>query len=173
VPITTKVVSSNQVHGKVYLIPLYEIKFVNDLWQVVGFLRVLWVSLTDKKYCHDTQVLFFFLRYKLEGKSLFFVNWGTCCAFILNLVNKKGLPVWKLAYSFSVYMPWTWFELTTLVVIGTDYMCNCKSNYHTITTTTLSKDTIHQGSLWFKISRFNYTCVTSNQQEQATTSYKV
>jgi hypothetical protein len=104
VPITTKVVSSNQVHGKVYLIPLYEIKFVNDLWQVVGFLRVLWVSLTDKKYCHDTQVLFFFLRYKLEGKSLFFVNWGTCCAFILNLVNKKGLPVWKLAYSFSVYI---------------------------------------------------------------------
>ena len=29
---------------------------------------------------------------------------GTCCAFILNLVNKKGLPVWKLAYSFSVYI---------------------------------------------------------------------
>jgi hypothetical protein len=25
-------------------------------------------------------------------------------AFILNLVNKKGLPVWKLAYSFSVYI---------------------------------------------------------------------
>ena len=29
---------------------------------------------------------------------------------------------------------WTWFELTTLVVIGTD--CTGQSNYHTITTTT-------------------------------------
>ena len=27
------------------------------------------------------------------------------------------------------------FELTTLVVIGTDYIGSCKSNYHTITTT--------------------------------------
>jgi hypothetical protein len=29
-----------------------------------------------------------------------------------------------------------WFELTTLVVRGTDCMDSCKSNYHTITTTT-------------------------------------
>jgi hypothetical protein len=28
------------------------------------------------------------------------------------------------------------FELTTLVVICTDYIGSCKSNYHTITTTT-------------------------------------
>ena len=25
------------------------------------------------------------------------LHWGTCCAFIPNLVNKKGPPVWKLA----------------------------------------------------------------------------
>ena len=30
--------------------------------------------------------------------------------------------------------PWTGFELTTLVVIGTDCTGSCKSNYHTITT---------------------------------------
>ena len=41
VPITTKVVSSNPVHGKVYSIQHYEIKFVSDLRQVSGFLRVL------------------------------------------------------------------------------------------------------------------------------------
>jgi hypothetical protein len=34
--------------------------------------------------------------------------------------------------------PWTWFEFTTLVVIGTDCTGSCKSNYHTITTTTVS-----------------------------------
>ena len=31
---------------------------------------------------------------------------------------------------------WLRFELTTSVVIGTDYIGSCKSNYHTITTTT-------------------------------------
>ena len=39
--ITTKVVSSNPVHDKVYLIQHCVIKFVSDLRQVGGFLRVL------------------------------------------------------------------------------------------------------------------------------------
>ena len=38
VPITTKVVGSNPVHGEVYTIQLYVIKFVSDLRQVSGFL---------------------------------------------------------------------------------------------------------------------------------------
>ena len=41
VPITTKVVSSNPVHGEVYSIQHYVIKFVSDLRQVGGFLWVL------------------------------------------------------------------------------------------------------------------------------------
>jgi predicted aconitase len=41
VPITTKVVSSNPVHGVVYSIQHYVIKFFSDLRQVGGFLRVL------------------------------------------------------------------------------------------------------------------------------------
>ena len=40
VPITTKVVSSNSAHGEVYSIQLYVMKFVSDLQQVGGFLRV-------------------------------------------------------------------------------------------------------------------------------------
>jgi hypothetical protein len=40
-PITTNVVSSNPVYGKVYLIQHYVIKFVSDLRQVGGILRVL------------------------------------------------------------------------------------------------------------------------------------
>ena len=35
-----------------------------------------------------------------------------------------------------VHLAWAGFELTTLVVIGTDCICSCKSIYHTITTTT-------------------------------------
>ena len=42
VSITTKVVSLNPIHGEVYLIQHYVIKFVNDMRQVGGFLRVLW-----------------------------------------------------------------------------------------------------------------------------------
>jgi hypothetical protein len=41
VPITTNVVSSNSDRGKLYSIVHYVIKFVSDLWQVSGFLRVL------------------------------------------------------------------------------------------------------------------------------------
>ena len=41
-PITTKAVSSNPVHGEVYSIQHYVITFVSDLQQVGGFLRVLW-----------------------------------------------------------------------------------------------------------------------------------
>jgi len=40
-PITTKVVSSNSVHGEKYSIQHNVIEFVSDLRQVVGFLRVL------------------------------------------------------------------------------------------------------------------------------------
>jgi hypothetical protein len=41
VPITTNVVSSNSVHGEVYSIQHYVIKFVSDLRKVGGFLWML------------------------------------------------------------------------------------------------------------------------------------
>jgi hypothetical protein len=42
VPITTNVVSSNPTHDELYSIQHYVIKFVSDVQQVGGFLRVLW-----------------------------------------------------------------------------------------------------------------------------------
>ena len=41
VPINTKVMSSSPVHGEVYSIQHYVIKFLSNLWQVGGFLRLL------------------------------------------------------------------------------------------------------------------------------------
>jgi hypothetical protein len=41
VPITTNVVSSNPAHGAVFSIQYYVIKFVFDLRQVGGLLRIL------------------------------------------------------------------------------------------------------------------------------------
>jgi hypothetical protein len=51
VPITTKVVSSNLVHGKEYLIQQYVIKFVSDLLQVSGSFS------TNKIVRHDIQTI--------------------------------------------------------------------------------------------------------------------
>ena len=40
--ITTTIVSSNPFHVEKYSIPHYVIKFVRDLQQVSGFLRIVW-----------------------------------------------------------------------------------------------------------------------------------
>jgi hypothetical protein len=48
VPMTTNVVSSNPTHGEVHAIQHYVIKLVSDLWQVGGFLRVLWFPPINK-----------------------------------------------------------------------------------------------------------------------------
>jgi len=37
---------------------------------------------------------------------------------------------------YRVHLVWAGFKLTTLVVIGTDCIGSCKSNYHPITTMT-------------------------------------
>jgi hypothetical protein len=52
-----KVVSWNPVHCKVYSIQLYVIKFVSDLRQGGGFLRVLWfvssIKISDSSFITD------------------------------------------------------------------------------------------------------------------------
>ena len=42
----------------------------------------------------------------------------------------------KLYHILLYTLPWSRFELATSVVIGTDCIGSCKSNYHTITATT-------------------------------------
>jgi hypothetical protein len=54
------------------------------------------------------------------------------CWFIFILTNRRGAVV--LLY--RVHPTWAGFELTTLVVIGTDWTGSWIHNYHTITTTT-------------------------------------
>ena len=48
----------------------------------------------------------------------------------------------KLYHIMLFHLPWSTFEITTSVVIGTDCIGSCKSNYHTITATTAPKITI-------------------------------
>ena len=58
VPITTNVVSLNPVRGEVYSVQHNVIKFVDDLRQVAGSLRVTSVSTTNKTDLHEiTEIL--------------------------------------------------------------------------------------------------------------------
>jgi hypothetical protein len=68
VPITTKVVSFNPADDEVYSIQHYVIKFVSDLGQVNGFLRVLRFPPPIKTDRHDiTEIL---LKVELNPKTL-------------------------------------------------------------------------------------------------------
>jgi hypothetical protein len=52
VTITTNVMNLNPVHGELYLIQLYVIKFVSELRQVCGFLWVLLITGSPTIYAH-------------------------------------------------------------------------------------------------------------------------
>ena len=52
---------------------------------------------------------------------------------------------------YRVHLAWTGFELTTLVVVVTDYTGSCKSNYHTIMTTILSSSIWDVIKIWYDI----------------------
>ena len=55
----------------------------------------------------------------------------TCRKYLTNLYHMM---------LYRVHLDWVGFELTTLVVIGSDCINSCKSNYHAITTTTIPYD---------------------------------
>ena len=68
------------------------------------------------------------------------------------------------------HLAWAGFELTTLVVIGTDYTGSCKSNYHMITTTSVNiSNTIngtHRKFLMIQINMItlrHWNCLHINQ----------
>ena len=73
-PITTKMVSSNPVHGEVYLIQHYVIKFVSYLRQVGGFLRVL--RCPPPKKLITTILLKYFFKMALSTINLNKKRWG-------------------------------------------------------------------------------------------------
>jgi hypothetical protein len=66
-----------------------------------------------------------------------------------NILRKQEYPekttnLSQVTDKLQVHLAWAGFELTTLVVTGTDRIGSCKSNYHMITSTTDKKNPIFQ-----------------------------
>jgi hypothetical protein len=122
--------------------------------------KVYWVSdqNTIRKYFRTIHILFpkrFCYKYTDFGFLRNYLSWQSVL-----LVEESGLPGENhrpVAYHWqtlshngvsSTSPPSVGFELTTLEVIGTDCTGSCKSNYHTITTTTAPQHTIITVCRW-------------------------
>jgi hypothetical protein len=55
----------------------------------------------------------------------------------------------KLMMLYLVHLGWTRLQLIALVVIGTDCMGICKTNYHTMTTTTTPHTPINSAAFFY------------------------
>jgi hypothetical protein len=77
------------------------------------------------------------------------INTITITLFILRSLEKLFIHINPTNFikecCIEYTLPWTRFELTTLVAIGTDCIGSCKPNYHMITTRTVLTDTILKG----------------------------
>jgi hypothetical protein len=88
----------------------------------------------------DLSFRFRFMVFNTTFNNISVILWRSILLMEKNRVpGENHRPVTDKLYHkccIEYTLQWTRFELTTLVVIGTDCTGSCKSNYHTITTTT-------------------------------------
>jgi hypothetical protein len=93
----------------------YVIKYFSDMTEILLKMALNTINQTN-------QVWPFFIMLLLTSYSVTY-HWNT--------LSRKVELYWE-------NLDWAWFELTTLVVIGTDCIGSYKPNQYTITTTTVS-----------------------------------
>jgi hypothetical protein len=112
---------------------------VSQEWQYLYYHIIMYVNPCD---CYNPdQIVLLLSWYNVLGLGL----WCLTSLSVL-LVEETGVPgqvtdkltflLYIILCCIKYILPWTGFELTTLVMIGTDCTGNCKSSYHTIMTTT-------------------------------------
>ena len=83
-----------------------------------------------------------FVVFNATFTNISFISWWS--VLLLWETGVPGENHWPVASDWQIYhimlyqvhLAWAGFELTTLLVIRTDSIGSCKSNYYTITTTT-------------------------------------
>ena len=102
-PITTKFVISNPVHGEMYSIQHYVIKVVSDLRQVGGFFPSTPVSPTNKADRHDIAEIL--LKVALNTTSLYLMQ--TELTNILFIHIWENWCMWHSVYLIKLgQLPW-------------------------------------------------------------------
>jgi hypothetical protein len=90
-----------------------------------------------------TDKLYHITLYRVEVSRIQVQTWVKVRVMVFNATfNNISAILWRSVLlveetGIKYTSPWAVFELTTLVVIGTDWISNFKSNYHKITTTTI------------------------------------
>ena len=107
VPINIKGVSSNSVHGEMYSIQHYLIKFDSDLWQIGGFPRLLrFVSYSNKTDNHDTTEILLKVALNTIARNNWMPALGICQVLIysdsVGLLFIGRLKIWtECSYIFQ------------------------------------------------------------------------
>ena len=108
--------------------------------------RVIWERKTSNQsgwpFCSDFNeiVLFLFwfvvclMVFNATFNNISVISWRS--VLLVEETTNLSQVTDKLYHIILYTSPWSRFELTTSVVIGTDCIGSCKSNYHTIATTT-------------------------------------
>ena len=167
-PITTKVVSSNPVHDEVYLIPLYVIKFVSDLQQVLFFfwyygflhqpswpLRYNWnvVESGIKRHKPKPKPYVCFVLFIVESTTQYTYNCTASSYYASECepVGEQYLAIFIIANMLHGV------GFTTMFTLGTAYIDDNENN---------ANAALHIGMVYDSFGRFGflllefYTCLT-------------
>jgi len=125
------------IHIAVYCLGTLHLVLATPLWMAYSLCHLvsLWMTYS---LCHSvsSQLMFVFclIVFNATFNNISIISWRSVL-----LVPEKTTDLSqgtdKLYHIMLCTLPWSRFELTTSVVIGTDCIGSCKSNYHTIAET--------------------------------------